>query len=131
MKQAALLACCAALPAAATLYFDLRWKLPPEFREVKALEAGAHLTEYIWVDVRSFDRYENAHIGDAIPFDEAQPTEALKKLRSLLRDNKKIVVYGEGAGSDRALRVARLLKKELGATNVYLLEGGWATWPRH
>ena len=83
------------------------------------------------MDVRSHERYENGHIENAFPFDEAHPNEDLIKLRGIFRASKKIVVYGEGAGSDRALRVARTLKKELGVKDIYLLEGGWATWPRN
>jgi len=131
VRQAAILACCAAVPTVATLCFDLRWKLPAEFRQVKAAQASIHIRDYLWVDDRSHERYEISHIENAFSFDETHPDEDLIELRRVFRDYKKIVVYGEGAGSDRALRVARLLKKELGIKDIYLLEGGWATWPRN
>lgn len=131
MKQAAILACCAAVPALATLRFDLRWKLPAEFREIKAVQASNHTGEYLWVDVRSLERYENGHIENAFSFDEAHQNEDLNRFRSVVKNYKKIVVYGEGAASDRALRVARVFRKEFGFKDIYLLEGGWATWPRN
>jgi hypothetical protein len=55
---------------------------------------------------------------------------SLEAVRRVWKSNRKLGVYGEGIGSDRAERVAKLLKTELGTREVYLLEGGWAAWPR-
>jgi len=89
------------------------------------------MNSFVWVDVRNPERFESAHIPDAIPFDEANATEGLARIKSVLGAGKKVVVYGEGTGSDRALRVARMIKQELRTKEVALLEGGWASWPRN
>jgi 3-mercaptopyruvate sulfurtransferase SseA len=54
----------------------------------------------------------------------------LETIRALWR-GQRIVIYGEGTGSDRALQIARRLRKDLGAPRIFLLEGGWAAWPRN
>jgi hypothetical protein len=51
-------------------------------------------------------------------------------IRALWR-GQRIVIYGEGTGSDRALQVARKLRKDLDPPRILLLEGGWAAWPRN
>lgn len=94
------------------------------------MQAKAKIHDYIWVDVRSLERFQNAHIQEAISFDESNIPEGLAQINRIRTGGKKIAVYGEGRGSDRALRVARLLKKQLRPNEIVLLEGGWASWPR-
>lgn len=130
LKQGLLLLGIAAIPAVATAVFDLKWKLPPEFRELKTAEAHSRSTEYTWVDVRTLERFNKAHIPQAVLFDEDNITEGIASLKSVHKPGRKIVVYGEGKGSDRAQRVARIIRKELQSKEVVLLEGGWSTWPR-
>ena len=93
-------------------------------------EARLLMREIIWVDVRNQERFTQERVIGAIAFDDANLPAALKSLRAERTPTKKLVVYGEGAGSERAVRVARLLKKELETKNVLLLKGGWAAWPR-
>ena len=131
LKQAVLLLGIAALPAAATLVFTLKWEPPAEFREAKAAEVRAHLDNFVWVDVRDEERYEKAHIPGALSVKDTEHSQGIDRVRAVWIPGKKIVVYGEGIGSDRALRVARLIKKELQTKDVLLLEGGWAAWPRN
>ncbi len=128
VRQVLVLLAIATVPAALTVLFDVKWKLPAEFREVNALKLQARATSLTWVDVRSPERFAQAHIPGAIPFEENSPDSALESIRSVWSPEKQTVVYGEGPGSDRALRVARLLKKELHTRDVVLLEGGWASW---
>ena len=94
------------------------------------MQAQTRVREFTWVDVRSAERFEKAHIPGAVSFDEADFSEGLERIKGFRMGGKKIVVYGEGTGSERALRVARLLKKELQTKDIALLEGGWAAWPR-
>ncbi|RFC46049.1 MAG: Rhodanese-related sulfurtransferase [Verrucomicrobia bacterium] len=126
-----MLLCIAFVPAAATLHFDLKWKPPAEFRDLKSLEARDRQYEFVWIDVRQKERFDSNHIPGAISFDENEAALALESVRLVWTPGKKIVVYGEGTGSDRALRVARLIQKEFKTKDVYLLEGGWAAWPRN
>jgi rhodanese-related sulfurtransferase len=121
----------AAIPSGISLLFDLKWEAPAEFAEFKSSGTQADTESFIWIDVRSRERFESARIPSAIHFEEPFSSAALENIRSQRRSGKKIVVYGEGAGSDRALRAARLLKKELPEKNVLLLQGGWAGWKGH
>ena len=130
LKQAVLLLGVASLPAAATLFFDPKWEPPAEFHAAKAADVHAHLDHFVSVDVRDEERYEKAHIPGALSVKETEPDRGIDRIRTVWMPGKKIVVYGEGSGSDRALRVARLIKKELRTKEVLLLEGGWAAWPR-
>ena len=93
-------------------------------------EAQSNQTNFVWVDVRNPERYESAHIPGAVHFSEAEAEASLKAVRSVWKAGRKLGVYGEGIGSDRAERVAKSLKAALGTREVYLLEGGWAAWPR-
>ncbi len=129
-RQLLTLLAAAAIPGAATFFFDLKWKAPAEFKTISVRSASPKAGEFIWVDVRSFERYEAAHIADAVSFDEALPEAGLESLLKIWTPEKQIIVYGEGVGSERAERSARWLKKALNTPRVLLLEGGWATWPK-
>ena len=89
------------------------------------------MSSHTWVDVRSPERFEQAHVPGAIHFEESNASEGMERLKRAHAPGNKIVVYGEGTGSDRALRVARFLKKEMATKEILLLEGGWAAWPRN
>lgn len=130
LKQGLLLLGIAAVPAVATAVFDLKWKPPPEFKEVKTADILSRVSECTWVDVRSLERFNKAHIPGAVHFEEDDTTSGVALVRNVHKPGRKLIVYGEGKGSDRAQRVARLLRKELQSKDVVLLEGGWSTWPR-
>jgi rhodanese-related sulfurtransferase len=129
-RQTGLLVLGACLLTYATIAFDLRWSPPKALREVGIKEARAKQTEFVWVDVRNPERFASAHIPGAVHFREAEAEASLEAVRRVWKSNRKLGVYGEGIGSDRAERVAKLLKTELRTREVYLLEGGWAAWPR-
>lgn len=129
-RQSLFLLAIAAVPGTATFCFDLKWKAPAEFRSINGRSATSKAQEYAWVDVRSFERYDQAHISNAVSFDEAFPDAGLESLLKIWKPGMPVVVYGEGVGSERAERVARWLQKALNTKDVRLLEGGWATWPR-
>ncbi|MEI6872697.1 MAG: rhodanese-like domain-containing protein [Verrucomicrobiota bacterium] len=130
LRQAGILVGLAMVPAVLTIALDWQWKAPEEFKELGISEAQLLMREIVWVDVRNQERFTQERVRGAIGFDEADPATALKNLRAERTPSKKLVVYGEGSGSERAVRVARLLKKELETKNVLLLKGGWAAWPR-
>ena len=110
--------------------FDLKWSPPRSLREVTIKEAHSRQTDFVWVDVRNPERFESAHLPGAVHFSEAEAQAGVEAVRRVWKAGKKLGVYGEGIGSDRAERVAKSLKTALGTREVYLLEGGWAAWPR-
>lgn len=120
----------ACLLSYAAISFDLKWSPPKSLREVTIKEAHSNQTDFVWVDVRNPERFESAHIPGAVHFSEAEAQASMEAVRRVWKTGKKLGVYGEGIGSDRAERVAKSLKTGLGTREVYLLEGGWAAWPR-
>jgi rhodanese-related sulfurtransferase len=120
----------ACLVSYAIISFDLKWSPPRSLREVTIKEAHSRQTDFVWVDVRNPERFEGAHIPGAVHFSEAEAEAGVEAVRRVWKAGKKLGVYGEGIGSDRAERVAKSLKTALGTREVYLLEGGWAAWPR-
>lgn len=130
LRQAAVLVAVAVALSYATIALDLRWNPPKTTEEISITEAQAQQARLVWVDVRHPERFENAHIPGALPFDEAETEAGIEAVRRVWKRGQKLCVYGEGTGSARAERVVKLLKSALETREVYLLEGGWAAWPR-
>jgi rhodanese-related sulfurtransferase len=130
LKQMVVLILAAMLAAWANSAFHWTWKLPPEVRSLSLPEARKNQGPLLWVDVRDADRFAEAHVPEAVRYDEAHPSASLAQLVPLWTPQSRVLVYGEGPGSERALRVAKQLKKDLASREVYLLEGGWLAWPR-
>ena len=114
----------------ASIALELKWRPPRPVGELTVKEARSKQTEFVWVDVRNPERFESAHIPGAVHFSEAEAEVSLEAVRRVWKPGRMLAVYGEGIGSDRAERVAKSLKASLGTREVYLLEGGWAAWPR-
>ena len=121
----------AVLASWVTASFQLKWRLPPDLKTLTLTDARNATAPILWIDVRDSDRFESDHVPDAISFEEHNRDDSLAKIIPRWTPNTRIIVYGEGPGSDRASRVAKNLKKDLGTREVYLLEGGWAVWPRN
>ena len=116
--------------AYASIALELKWRPPKPMGELTIKEARSKQTEFVWVDVRHPERFEGAHIPGAVHFSEAEAEASVEAVRRVWKPGRKLAVYGDGIGSDRAERVAKSLKAALGTREVYLLEGGWAAWPR-
>jgi rhodanese-related sulfurtransferase len=113
-----------------TFALQVRWTPPKAVRDLPLKEARARQAELVWVDVRNPDRFENAHMPGAVHFRETDAGTSMEAVRRVWKKGRTMCVYGEGIGSERAERVAKLLKTEFGTKEVYVLEGGWAAWPR-
>lgn len=129
LLQTGSLICLGGLLSYAVIALDLKWAPLGSIRELPVKEARSHPADFVWIDVRHPDRFASAHVPGAIHFDEANPKTSLEAIRHNWKAGGKLCVYGEGTGSERALRVARSLKSEFATREVYLLEGGWASWP--
>ncbi len=130
LSQMAVLLLTAVLAAWANASFRWTWKLPPEIRSLSLTDSRHPSRPTLWVDVRDADRFANGHIPEALPYDETRPDDSLAFLVRRWTPRTRVLVYGEGPGSERALRVAKRLKKELASSEIYLFEGGWLAWPR-
>lgn len=129
--QTVVLLLCAAVPTGLTARGDLRWKLPQEFNEISPGAAHADASSLILVDVRNPERFESGHAPRALAITPETYDLMIDNVRAGWRGAKRIVVYGEGTGSERALQIARRLSKDLQSNQVFLMEGGWAAWPRN
>ncbi len=131
LAQTSILLLCAAVPTILTARWNLHWKAPRDFDELPASAAYADASNLILVDVRNNERFESGHASGALSITPETYDSMLDRVRACLRGAKRIVVYGEGTGSERAKQIARRLRKDLGSNQVFLLEGGWAAWPRN
>jgi rhodanese-related sulfurtransferase len=114
----------------ATIALGLKWDLPKAAGEISIKAAQSQQASLVWVDVRNPERFENAHIPGAVHFDEAETAAGVEAVQKAWSKGRKVCVYGEGIGSARAERVVKLLRAALDTREVYMLEGGWAAWPR-
>lgn len=130
LLQAAVLLLCAMVPTVLTARLNLRWPAPAEFSQIPPKSAHADAANILFVDVRNQDRFESGHAPGALAIRPETYETMQDSLRALWR-GQRIVIYGEGTGSERALQVARKLRKDLDAPRILLLEGGWAAWPRN
>jgi rhodanese-related sulfurtransferase len=128
--QTTILVAAAGALSFATIVLDLRWNPPKSTGEISIKEARAQQARLVWVDVRNPERFDNAHIPGALRFDETETEAGIEAVRKVWKKGRKLCVYGEGIGSARAERVVKLLKSAFDTREVYLLEGGWAAWPR-
>jgi len=131
LTQVVILLLLAGIPTWLTSHFQIRWKAPAtvESLTISSLKQDTH--NVIWIDVRGQEAFDIAHIEGALRFDENDHDTSLQTLLKEWTPDKRVVVYGVGTGSERAERVALRLKKDLQSKKVYLLEGGWASWPRN
>ncbi len=130
MRQAFLLGALAAAATFAVIRLNLEWKPSTAVRQLAQAQLRDRPADFLFIDVRSADRFEASHVAGALHFEEGSARTGLEEIRARWDGKRRIVVYGEGQGSERATRVALLLKKEFSTREVYLLEGGWAAWPR-
>jgi rhodanese-related sulfurtransferase len=130
LLQAAFLLLCAALPTVLTARLNFSWTTPAEFEAIPAKSAHADAANLLFVDVRNQDRFESGHAPGALAIRPETYETMVGVVRAMWR-GQRVVIYGEGTGSERALQVARKLRKDLEAPRILLLEGGWAAWPRN
>lgn len=130
LQQACLLSLLALIPSWITARFEIDWGPAPEFRPLPARKIQQQPAHYRMVDVRNRERFEAGHAPDALWFSEETYPQDLEKLRPAVSNRRAVVVYGEGVGSDRATKIARRLRQDLAPMPVFLLDGGWASWPR-
>ncbi len=85
---------------------------------------------YVLIDVRSFDQFDQKHITDAdnIPLDEATFTDLVEK--RVVSKEAKIIVYCGGETCPLSEKAAQKLE-QAGFTNVLVYKGGVKDWYAH
>ncbi|MDX9790292.1 MAG: rhodanese-like domain-containing protein [Candidatus Kapaibacterium sp.] len=84
--------------------------------------------EFMIIDARSEDFYNNQHIGNAInifPYDDE--AVVMNKVLDLPQD-KKIIVYCDGGACDSSHKIAEILISF--GLEAYIYSGGWEEWAK-
>lgn len=90
--------------------------------------AQAREMDPIWIDARSAVRYREGHIPGALPLTLTDWETQLAAVVEAWTPEQAIVVYCGGVGCDDSSRVAERLRRDLGAEDVWVLEGGIDGW---
>lgn len=101
----------------------------PELAPGEIRVADARAIDAIWIDTRPFEEYKQAHIPEALFFDEGAWDASLVELMDVwLTGPRPIIVYcgSESCGTSR--RIAERLREALPDAEIYSLKGGWDAW---
>jgi rhodanese-related sulfurtransferase len=82
----------------------------------------------LWVDARPEVAYAREHVPGALSLPEAQWEERLPAVIRAWRPGTRIVVYCDDRACDTAQSVARRLRRDLGLSEIFVLQGGWRAW---
>jgi rhodanese-related sulfurtransferase len=133
LRQGAFLLGLALLPAVgqAVYYRDkVSWQTPVAASEMVTLAQARNGADAIWVDARPQEEFEREHVPGALLLNEDRWNELLPQVLAVWAPEKRLIVYcsSESCGSSR--EIAHRLRKEVGLTNVFVLEGGWDAWKK-
>ncbi len=84
--------------------------------------------EFLWVDSRSREDYEEAHIPGALLLNEDDWDNHFFDFLDHWIPGRKVVVYCGSQGCRASHQVAERLRNETREEEIYVLHGGWATW---
>lgn len=82
----------------------------------------------LWIDARSAEDFAQGHAPAAILLNEDIWNTGLDEVIMRWSPEEPIIVYCDAAACRASEAVALRLRRELGADNIYYLEGGWQTW---
>ncbi len=142
LREAALLAALALVPALVSGAVQLQWKPSKtaatrmEWRKEEPLQEGEVRMatvqmwgdKVLWVDARSRQKYEAEHAPDAVLLNEDVWETQVAEFLNEWEPEYAVVIYCDGATCDASHAVRKRLTEELQITNVYVLKGGWAAW---
>ena len=137
------MALCALVPAAVSGVMQLQWK-PSDLtaatqvewkKEEPLLEGEVRLgtvqmwgDKVLWVDARTQQQYDEAHIPGAVLLNEDDWDNLVPEFLNAWEPEKAIVVYCDSATCDASHSVRKRLVEELQISGVYVLKGGWTAW---
>jgi len=99
---------------------------PNEISLQRVLDASAPV---IWLDARSRESYEQAHIPQAILLNEDEWDELFAVfLLEHWEIDSWVVVYCSSGGCEASKHVMLRLQEELPDVKAYYLKGGWEAW---
>lgn len=133
LRELLIIAALTLLGSAFSLYHE--WApLPWAEAELEAGEirlADAQALDVIWLDTRTLEEFEAAHIPGAIFFEENDWDGGLLALMDAwLGQPRPIVIYCGSESCGTSKRVAERLRESLPEAEIYSLKGGWGAWQR-
>lgn len=87
--------------------------------------------DVLWLDARSRDEFEEAHIPGALLMNEEDWDNLFFDLVAVWDPDVPVVVYCGGGQCQASHAVAERLRSELGSENIFILKGGWPEWRDH
>ena len=115
------------------LYYreNVSWNQPPaDSAAVSLAVAQGWGDRALWLDARPDVDYARRHIPGALPLNEDHWDEQLQMMLTAWSPERKLVVYCSRQTCNASHEVAERLRKEVGLSNVYVLEGGWEEWEK-
>ena len=132
LRQAALLCALALVPAVLTAWLHPRrpdWEqLRHPVAELPLADIRQRYPDALWIDARSAAAYAQGHAPGAILLNEDAWDEQLAAFVEVWRPGQMMVVYCNSASCGASRAVAGRLRRELGVTDVVVLQGGWSAW---
>lgn len=85
--------------------------------------------DVLWIDARTEQRYELAHVPGALLLNEQHFDQQLFDLIETLQGNTKpVVIYCDAQRCEASKKVRAALMERVGLGNVWVLRGGWPAW---
>jgi 3-mercaptopyruvate sulfurtransferase SseA len=85
--------------------------------------------QVLWIDARSQERYNTAHIPGALLLNEQSFDQHLfDHIETLQNNSKPVVVYCDAQKCQASKAIRQALITRMGLQNVWLLHGGWPAW---
>ncbi|MBP84759.1 MAG: hypothetical protein CMO61_13025 [Verrucomicrobiales bacterium] len=101
---------------------ELRWQI-----DLPVAAALVQEGEVLWVDARSREKYEKAHLENAILLNAGEWADLMFQHLDILQDamGKTVVVYCDSGECQKSNNVASRLRELVGLDPVYVLKGEW------
>lgn len=104
----------------------LPWAIPElESGEIRFEDTAA--LDALWLDARSQDAYQSAHVNGALWFDVENLDDSLIFVtEEWLEQMRPIIVYCSSESCSTSREVAEQLRANLPDAEIYSLKGGWS-----
>jgi len=120
-----------AITASGVAYSVISGQAPAPWVEAE-LEAGeihmvdAEVLDPIWIDARTENDFEIAHIKGALLLNESNWDDGIFELMGVwLQSPRPVVIYCSSESCGTSKRIAEQLRAELPSAEIYSLHGGW------
>jgi rhodanese-related sulfurtransferase len=131
LRQLAVVLALALLPALVSGALQLQWnsETPASHGEVTLATVHHWGDRVLWVDARSREKYDRAHIPGAVLLNEDEWSTLLPAFIDAWDPDVPVVVYCDGGSCDASHAIAERLREEIPQIQkLHVLKGGWSAW---